>query len=273
MAFFAVPLGFVVWLSLLTTTGINTYADGVSLVNFNRIFEPPYPKIIFISLGYAVATTLTCLVLSFPLALAIATAPRRWRNLLLLAVILPFWVSTLVRVFALQQILGRRGVINSALEWLWETAALILPLQPFEPLALLHNGIGVLLGLIYAFLPFAILPLYAAIVRIDHRLLEASSDLGAGTMRTIVWVILPLAWPGISAAAVLICVPALGAFFVSEMLGGPSDLLLGNLIELQFKEANNWPLGAALSLAMLALTFLAFAAVSSRSRRLGLIDG
>jgi spermidine/putrescine transport system permease protein len=194
------------------------------------------------------------------LALAIASAPQRWRNSLLLAICLPFWVSVLVRIFALQQILGRQGVINSSLGWLWEKAAIVLPLAPeFAPLPLLYSKTGVLLGLIYAFLPFGILPIYAAIARMDKRLLEASHDLGASAWYTTMRVIMPLARPGIVAGAVLIFVPALGAFFVSEIMGGPGDILIGNIIEFNFKAGNNWPFGAALSMAMLILAFVIFA--------------
>ena len=255
--FFVIPLGYMAWLSLLTPAGVNTYEDGLSLHNFARLINPPYPQLVLISLGYAVATTLICLVLAFPLALTIAKSPSRYRNLFLIAVILPFWTNTLIRIFALEQILGRRGLINAIGEWLWNATSSFVDIGKYQPLELLYNATGVLCGLVYAFLPFALLPIYASIVKIPTQLLDASRDLGASTWQTVYKVIIPLAKPGIIAAVIVTCIPALGAFFISEILGGPRNVLIGNIIEIQFKKANDWPFGAALSLSILVLTLIA----------------
>ena len=241
-------------ISFLTPAGITEFTNEITLTNYTRILTPPYPDVLLTSLGTAALTTAICICVSLPLSLAIATCSSKLRNIVLLAICLPFWVSTLVRMYALQEILGRHGLINKLLAFWWNSWGLLVDgLPAYEPLSLLFSRTSVVIGLVYAFIPFGVLPIYATLANMNMQLIEASRDLGASTMQTFVHVTLPVARPGILAATLLIFVPSLGAFYINEILGGPGDLMIGNLIKLQFNEANNWSFGAALSVFMLFL--------------------
>ena len=213
--------------------------------------------------------TVVCLVVGYPIAFAIAFAPDRWKPLLLMAVMVPFWINSLIRTYALIAVFCSRGFINFGLEWLWLKADGVLGLlglgelhllgPRFEPLALLYNNTAVTLGIVYAFFPFMVLPLYANIEKMDRSLIEASLDLGASQWRTFVSVTLPLTWHGVLSGIIIVFVPALGAFFIPDLLGGTDSQLIGNVIERQFKSANDWPFGGALSFLLMYLTFGALA--------------
>ena len=213
--------------------------------------------------------TLICLLIGYPVAFAIAFAPARWKPVLLLLVILPFWINALIRTYALIAVFRTRGYINFGLEWLWEQANWLVSavglehLQllgtRFEALPLLYNNTAVTLGIVYAFFPFMVLPLYANIEKIDRSCIEASLDLGAGQWRTFFLMILPLTWHGVLSEIIIVFVPALGAFFIPDVLGGTDSQLIGNVIERQFKSANDWPFGGALSFLLMYLTFGALA--------------
>jgi spermidine/putrescine transport system permease protein len=161
--------------------------------------------------------------------------------------------------------LRTRGYVNFGLEALWDTLAAgfgalgLAPLPPFQPLPLLYNNTAVVVGIVYVYLPFMVLPLYATLERLDRTFLEASLDLGAGHVRTFFSVVVPLARPGIVSGVILVFIPALGTFLISDLLGGPDSQLIGNVIERQFKAANHWPLGAALSFILMYVTFAALA--------------
>ena len=276
VVFFLVPLVFVWVLSFGEVVGVVDIAVTGTLSNYARAFDPLYLGILWQSLWISALATLICLVVGFPVALGISFAPGRWKTLLLLLIILPFWTNLLIRTYALIAILRRNGVVNDTLGWLWglgESAlALIgLPgvLPAFAPLDLLYHHGAVVFGLVYVHLPFMVLPLYAALERMDKSYVEASLDLGAGQMRTIFQVIVPLAMPGIVSGLIITFIPALGSFLTPVLLGGPDSEMIGNVIERQFKSANDWPFGAALSFVLMYVTFgaLALRAVLTSRRR------
>jgi spermidine/putrescine transport system permease protein len=221
-----------------------------TLANYARAVDPLYVWILVRSFSLAFFTTLLCLVVGWPVAywLGLRVSPRL-RNALLVLVILPFWTSFLVRLYAWIFLLRQEGLVNLAL------GALGLP-----PLPLLYNDFAVMLGQVYGELPFMILPLYASIEKLDHSLLEAAADLGATPLRRLWRVTLPLTAPGVTAGCVLVFIPSLGAFLAPDLLGGGRTAYVGNLVQSQFAVARDMPFGAAasflLTLAVLALLWL-----------------
>ncbi|ARS28141.1 ABC transporter permease [Sphingomonas sp. KC8] len=264
--FFVVPLAIVWAYSFGQNTGPTTIEISGTFRHYVRAADPVYLDIFLKSLGMATITTLLCLVIGFPVALAITFAPDRAKAWLLLLIMLPFWTNLLIRTYALMAVLRREGYVNSTLGWFAEALG-----QNFEPLPLLHNNFAVVLGLVYVNLPFLVLPLYAALDRLDRSLLEASLDLGAGHLRTIWEVVVPLALPGIMSGLLITFIPALGSYLTPDLLGGPDSQMIANVIERQFKRANDWPFGAALSFILMYLTFIAIAGqalLSNRRRRM-----
>ena len=259
--FFIVPLAFIFGLSFSEKTGVIGHNLTWTGENYLRATEPIYLNIFVKSLAVAAAATVACLLAGYPVALAVAFAPRRMKTPLLLAITLPFWINILIRTYALIAVFRTRGFLNFTLEWFWDTGGGILSflgiaeLGEYTPLELLYTNTAVALGIGYVFLPFMILPLYAAMERFDKSYLEASMDLGAGHWRTFFRVLLPLTMPGVVSGVMIVFVPALGAFFIADMLGGADSVLIGNIIERQFLGANNWPFGAALSFLLMYLTF------------------
>lgn len=217
-----------------------------SLASYLRALEPLYLAILGRSLALAAATTVLCLLVAYPVAWWIARhAPPRWRNLLLTLVILPFWTSFLVRMYAWIVILRSEGVVNLGL------AALGLPRAE-----LLYNDVAVLVGQIYGELPFMIIPLYVSIEKLDGSLLEAAADLGADAWRTFRGVVLPQTMPGIVAGCVLVFIPSVGAYLAPDLLGGGKTAYVGNLIQSQFAVARDMPFGAALSFVLSLVVIL-----------------
>lgn len=224
--------------------------------SYLRALEPLYLRIFARSLGLAAATTLLCLLLAYPVAYWIGRkAPPRWRNALLVLVILPFWTSFLVRMYAWVFMLRTEGLANVLLGHLG-----------IAPLSLLYNDFAVLLGQVYGELPFMILPLYASLEKLDRSLLEAAADLGAGPARALWRVTLPLTLPGIVAGCVLVFIPSLGAYLAPDLLGGARTVYIGNLIQSQFAVARDMPFGSALSF-LLSLQVLALLVLFRRPLR------
>lgn len=257
--FFLAPLAIVWAYSFGHNAGLTQIEISGTFANYARAIEPLYLKIFLKSAGVAALTTGLCLVIGFPVALAITFASDKAKTWLLLLVMLPFWTNLLIRTYALIAVLRTEGYVNQGLEWLWTLASAIAPLGDFQPLTLLHNNFAVILGLVYVHLPFMVLPLYAALDRLDKSLLEASLDLGAGRLRTLFKVVVPLALPGIASGVLITFIPALGAYLTPDLLGGPDSQMIANVIERQFKRANDWPFGAALSFVLMYLTFIAIA--------------
>ncbi len=263
LAFFLVPLGFIWVMSFGERTGPVDIAYTWTLANYWAALDPIYLGLFVKSIAIAAIATAIVLVVAFPVAFAITFAPARWKPLLLVLVILPFWTNMLIRTYAMIAVLRGNGYLNWTLEGLWEATHLLLtPVglagllgTEFQGLNLLYNNTAVVFGIVYVYLPFMVLPLYASLERLDRSLLEASLDLGASQLRTFAQVVVPLARPGIVSGLLLVFIPAMGTFLISDLLGGPDSLLLGNVVERQFKSANNWPLGAAMSFLLLYVTF------------------
>ncbi len=269
LAFFLVPLALVWAMSFGEKVGLIDIAYTWTLDNYARAVDPLYLGVFAKSLWFAGLTTLICLVVGFVVAMAISFGPARWRVPMLILVMLPFWTNLLIRTYALIAVFRSRGVVNGFLEQMWEWSSGLLALvglghlellgPRFEPLELLYNNFAVVTGLVYVHLPFMVLPLYAALERMDHSYIEASLDLGASHFRTIVSVMIPLAMPGIITGVIITFVPALGSFLIPDLLGGTDSQMIANVIERQFKSANDWPFGAALSFVLMYVTFIAIA--------------
>jgi len=239
----AVPLTIICVYSFLTRGAYGGVEPPWTFENYSRLLDPLYAAIFARSFGIAAVATALCLVLGFPLALFIARSGPL-KNLYLSLVILPFWTSFLIRTYAWMFLLRDTWLINTLLQG----AGLIR-----EPLPMLYNNGAVTLGLVYGYLPFAVLPLYATLERLDPSLLEAAEDLGARPMTVLARVTLPLSAPGIRAAAILVFVPCLGTYLTSDLLGGSKTILIGNLVQNQFTASRDWPFGAAISIVLIAV--------------------
>ena len=224
----------------------------------NTSFDPRYLQVFGDSLWQATVTTVVCLLLSFPLALWMATRTEKLQNFLVLIVTIPFWTNLLVRTYAWMLILNDNGIINSAAKALG-----------FGKMELLYTPFASQLGLIYTFLPFMVLPIYSALAGFDFRLAEAAYDLGAKKMTVLRRIILPIATPGIISGVLLVFMPAFGSYVQPVLLGGGKVLLIGNLIASQFGDARNWPFGAALSVIILVMLLIALMAIAFYSRKSG----
>ena len=239
--------------------------DGVldlNLESYVRFFdEPIYAQIFLKSVIVALLTTLICLLLAYPLAMVIARSAKRRRDLLLLLVILPFWSNFLIRVYAWMIILGPQAALARGVNWLLELAGA-------EPVSLLFSPFAVLVCLVYVHLPFMVLPLYANLEKHDQALLDAAQDLGANSWQRFWRVTFPLSLPGVYAGAALVFIPALGIFAIPDILGGPNDSLIGNLIKQQFLETRDWPFGSVLSI-LLTIAALGLAGLAAWVGRAG----
>ncbi len=276
--FFIVPLAIVWVISFGEKRGLIEIEITGTLANYARAVEPLYLQILWKSVVIAVFNTAVCLLVGFPVAFAVSFSSPRWRPILLLLVILPFWTNLLIRTYALIAVLRTRGYVNFGLEWMWEKADAALAFaglgglnllgERFEPLALLYNNFAVVFGLVYVYLPFMVLPLYATLEKLDRSYIEASLDLGASQFRTFMKVVVPLSMPGIVSGIILVFIPSLGSFLIPDLLGGTDSQMIANVIERQFKSANDWPFGAALSFILMYATFgaLALRAVLDRGR-------
>ena len=254
----ALPAAIIVVYSVLSRGAYGGVELPWTVENFTRLIDPLYGGILLRSFALAAAATALCILLGFPLALFIAQSGPR-KNLYLSLVILPFWTSFLIRLYAWMFLLRDTGLINTALQSL----GLIR-----QPLPLLYNTGAVLLGLVYGFLPFAVLPIYANLERLDKSLLEAAADLGARPLAVLTRVTLPLCAPGIGAAAILVFVPSLGTYITSDLLGGSKTILIGNLVQNQFTTARDWPFGAAVSIVLMIVAVVLMFAVQRRGEEL-----
>ena len=254
LIFLLVPILIIGIFSFSAKQGLVDISASWVLDNYIRAFDPVYLSVFFKSIGIAALTTLICFLIGFPVAIGIASAPKSWKPVLLMIVVLPFWVNLLIRTYALIAVFRTRGFFNFSLEWVANLFGI-----PFEPLTLLYNDAAVILGLVYIHLPFMILPLYAGFEGFNKSLLEAASDLGARQFKIITAIVLPIMAPSIISGCILVFIPALGSFLTPELLGGPSSQMIANVIERQFLAANDWPFGSALSMMLIYLTFGALA--------------
>jgi spermidine/putrescine transport system permease protein len=242
LLFFA-PLLIVAAYSLMTRGPYGGVMPPWTTQDYRRIFDPLYAAILWRSVWIAAISTAICVVLGFPLALYVARSGRH-KLLLLNLVMLPFWTSFLIRTYAWMFLLRDTGLINTFLLTLHVIR---------QPLPLLFNTGAVILGLVYGYLPFMVLPLYATLEKLDPLLLDAAADLGATPLATVWKVVLPLARPGILAGALLVFIPCLGAYLTPDLMGGGKTVMIGNLIQNQFTSARDWPFGAAISLFLMAI--------------------
>ncbi|MFN4099066.1 MAG: ABC transporter permease [Pararhodobacter sp.] len=230
--------------------------EGWFRVFFSRdIFEPENVswnqanlQVLWRTLVLSAQTTLICAVLGFPTAWFIATRPPNRRALWLFLITVPFWTNLLIRTFAIQELLRGTGMVNVVLLWLGVIE---------QPLQMLFSNFAILLGMAYVFLPLMVLPLYAAMDKLDFRLVEAGYDLYASRLKVLWYVILPLVKPGFVAGSILVFIPSIGAYVTPRVLGGGRTMMLGNLIALQFGQGRNWPLGAALAMLLLVIVLTA----------------
>lgn len=253
--FFLVPLAVVFGISLATkqfgrppysallSTEEGTVQLTLHLSNYIRLFtDNLYVAAYLSSIRIAAISTVITLIIGYPMAYAIARSPDRWRNILLMLVVLPFFTSFLLRVYALTGFMRGNGVINQ-----------FLGLFGIEPLVMMQTDFAVYVGIVYTYLPFMILPLYTTLVKLDVSLFEASADLGARPLRTFLSVTLPLSMPGVIAGSMLVFIPAIGEFVIPSLLGGPSTLMIGRVLWDEFFTNTNWPRAAAVAMAMLVV--------------------
>ncbi|AHF91289.1 ABC transporter permease [Opitutaceae bacterium TAV5] len=227
--------------------------------NYVRVFDPVYLKILGRSVGYAALTTVLCTAIGYPVAWFIARQNDSLRNRLLLLVMIPFWTSFLIRTYAWISILKSEGLLNGLLQFTHVIAA---------PLEILYTPWAVVIGLVYAYLPFMILPIYGSAEKLDNALVEAAHDLGAGPVKAFSEVIIPLTMPGIAAGILLVFVPAIGMFAVTDLLGGARVPMIGNVIQNQFsKTGRNWPFGAALGVIFTLMFIVSYLLAQWRASR------
>jgi spermidine/putrescine transport system permease protein len=256
---FVAPFGVVIAVSLGTTDILGRPVYGWFPENYRQVFDPLFVPVIVRTAGFAIATTLLCLLIGYPVAYMIARYGGRFRNLLIVGIILPWFADYLVRIYAWIVILGNEGVVNGLLRFMG------LPGNP--PITFLGTPFAVIGGLVYDFLPFMILPIYAALDRMDPSLIEAGKDLYGTPFRTFIHVTWPATIQGVIAGAVLVGLPAFGDFATALILGAPSTYMIGNLINDQFTNGGYWPFGAALTIVLMAmLSFLMIFYLRSASR-------
>ena len=250
---FLMPMGVICAYSLLSRGAYGGVILPWTLESYRRVFDPLYAEIFWRSFLLAAISTLLCLVLGFPLALYVARSKRR--TLLLNLVMLPFWTSFLIRTYAWMFLLRDTGLINTILQSLHLIS---------QPLPLLFNDGAVVLGLVYGYLPFMVLPLYATLEKLDPALLDAARDLGATPWVTTWKIVIPLSRSGMLAGALLVFIPCLGAYLTPDLLGGGKTVMIGNLVQNQFTTARDWPFGSAVSLLLMALVLIVLLRMLSR---------
>ncbi|MCS7070573.1 MAG: ABC transporter permease [Anaerolinea sp.] len=261
--FFLLPLLIVVVISFLTRGRSEFIEPTLTLANYEAALRPngPYFRVFIKSIGIALVTTVICLLAGYPLAFFISTRrSKAVQSFVLFLVILPFWTNFLVRTYAWSLILSDQGILNSLFLGLGLITA-------DNPLRLINTDFAVYLGLIYTYLPFMVLPIYASVERFDFRLVEAANDLGANDLKAFLRVVLPMTMPGIFAGCILVFIPCVGAFITPDILGGTRGIMIGNLVGSNFRGSGNWPLGSALSVMMMGTVVIALVLYSRLARR------
>jgi len=252
--FFVIPLLFIVVVSFSTRGDVGNIVYKFTLQNYIKLLNPLYIDIFFKSILIALYTTVLCLLIGYPFAFIIANSNKKFKPLLLLLIILPFWTNSLVRTYAMIVLLRTEGIINT----------LLLHFHIINvPLNLMYNNFAVMIGMLYMMFPFMVLPLYTSIEKLDKRILDAASDLGAGPISRFLKITLPLTKGGIVSGSILVFIPTLGLFFVTDLMGGSKVILMSNLIKNQFLTARDWPFGSAISV-ILILIMISVILFSSR---------
>ncbi|RIY32404.1 spermidine/putrescine ABC transporter permease [Psittacicella hinzii] len=242
--FILIPGILVVLVSFFSSSPNEFYEAVFSLESYSKLTDPLYLKVFQNSLYLALCTTLVTFIIGYLYALAVVNCRKKWHALLLILVILPFWTNSLVRIYGIKNLLGANGFINQFLK----SIGLI-----DKPLQILYTDTAVIIGMVSILLPYMILPIYSSLQKIDSRLIEAAKDLGAGPFKRFTKVTFPLSFSGVIAGITLVFLPSMGLFYISDLLGGPKSLLIGSVIRQEFLFTRNWPLGAALSIGMIAI--------------------
>ncbi len=240
--FIVVPMILVLYFSLSSRDG------GITLENYRRFISPVYGKVLYRSLKLALISTMFCLVLGYPMAMIIAGADITKRNLMVLLFVLPMWMNFLLRTYAWMTLLGKNGVINN-----------ILGYFNLPALNLLYNNGAVILGMVYNFIPFMVLPIYSVLAKMDKTLIEAAKDLGANEITVFRKITLPLSLPGVITGITMVFMPAVSTFVIPKLLGGGQFMLIGNLVEQQFTYVYDWNFGSAISIIMMVFILIAMA--------------
>lgn len=257
--FIVIPILLVGYYSL---TIVTEAGREFSLENFHRFFEPVYVKVLFRSVELAVIATVICFILGYPLAYILARSDFQHKNILIMLLVIPMWMNFLLRTYAWLTILERNGILNQILNWL-----------RLPSVNILYTETAVVLGMVYNFLPFMVLPIYSVLSKIDHSIIEAAEDLGANSVTVFRKVIFPLSLPGVISGITMVFMPAVTTFVISRLLGGGQFTLIGNLIEQQFLYVGDWGFGSSVSLIMMILILLSMAVMSrfaGEERGLGL---
>lgn len=243
--FIAVPLLVVIWFSFLSNPDFKMGVYTFTLENYQEFFDPVYLELLYRSFCYAVIATLISFLIAYPLGNLIMSLPTNRQNLMILLMILPMWVNFLLRTYAWMVLLSGNGLIVK-----------FLGLFGFTDVSLLYTQSAVILGMVYNFFPFMLLPIYTSLKKIDPDLLRAASDLGANPLQMFIKVKFPLSLPGIVSGCMMVFMPAVSTFVISNLLGGGKYMLIGNLIEQQFLSVNNWNFGSAISMVLMIIIFL-----------------
>lgn len=241
------PILYVLLISFFKSDSYGGMIYTFTLSNYAEIFNITYIKIFLKSIGIALITTTICLLIAYPFAISLMSKKETTRNLLIKLVMVPFLTNSLIRTYGWIVLLRKNGIINSGLLGL----GLI-----HDPLSLMYNNLGIIIGMVYTLLPFMILPVYSAVSKVDRNLIEASYDLGASKIKTFTKVYLPLTISGAFNGSLMVFIPAIGYFFITDILGGGKIMIIGNLIKNQFLTARNWPFGAAISIFLIIMTLL-----------------
>ncbi len=248
--FVLVPNLMVVAVSLVERDPVSFFRWVPTFSNYRSLFDPVTARVFVNSLEYSTVTTVLTLALGYPFAWFLVRVSAHRRSFLLMMVMVPFWTSSLIRTYALVILMKANGLINS----------MLIALGLVEgPVSILYTDIAVYVGLVYSLLPFMILPLYAVLEKLDHGLIEAARDLGANTFQTFTGVVLPLSLPGVMAGCIMVFLPAMGLFYIPDLLGGAKSMLVGNFIKNQFLTAGNWPFGSAASVFLIVAMIIMIA--------------
>lgn len=253
--FIVFPLILILVYSFNGNTGMGLENYSFSLSNFQRFFEPLYLKILGVSLGVALLSTVVCLLVGYPVAYIISNLSDRWRESFILLFVIPMWMNFLLRTYAWLTLLGNNGLINK-----------FLALFGIAPLNIMYNMKAIMIGMVYNFLPFMVLPIYTALLKMDKSLIDAASDLGANRFQTFIKVVLPLSLPGVYTGITMVFIPAISTFVIPNLLGGNKFYLIGNLIEQQFTFTGNWAFGSAISVVIIFI-MLIFLKGSNKSEK------
>lgn len=246
--FILIPLILVGYFAFTTGDSQNLQTFSFSIDNFKRFFTPIYLNVLYKSVNLALISTIICFLIGYPLAYIISKEKPRIRNVMILLVVIPMWMNFLLRTYAWLTLLGKNGIISKALS-----------LIGLNNVQLLYNDTTVLLGMVYNFLPFMILPIFSVLIKMDNRLLEAARDLGANSRTVFRKIVFPLSLPGVVTGITMVFIPAVSTFVISALLGGNKSTLIGNLIEQQFRYTNDWHFGSAMSIILMIFILIAIA--------------